>query len=192
MAGVFQVPVIYVCVNNQYAISLPREMQTHARTLAQKAIAYGFPGIQVDGNDLLAAYVATREAVKRARAGQGPTLIECLTYRVGSHTTADDPRRYRTEEEVKAWLQRDPLSRFRKYLETKHLWTPAWQEQLESEIQFEIEEALREAEAEVAHVEPLEMFDNIYAELPAELQAQKEEAAEFTAEPAHTPVDGRR
>ena len=99
-AGVWHVPVVFVCQNNQWAISVPLKKQTHSRTIAQKALAYGFPGIQVDGNDVLAVYAATREAVERARAGDGPTLIECVTYRLGVHTTADDPTKYRSEEEV--------------------------------------------------------------------------------------------
>ena len=118
-AGVFQAPLVFFCLNNQWAISLPRAKQTHARTLAQKAIAYGFPGIQVDGNDVLACYVATREAVDRARRGEGPTLIEALTYRLSLHTTADDPTKYRDEAEVKAWEAREPLPRFRRYLEAQ-------------------------------------------------------------------------
>ncbi|HEY4911816.1 MAG TPA: pyruvate dehydrogenase (acetyl-transferring) E1 component subunit alpha, partial [Methylomirabilota bacterium] len=118
-AGVWHVPVVFVCQNNQWAISVPLKKQTNSRTIAQKAIAYGFPGIQVDGNDVLAVYAASREAVDRAQAGEGPTLIECVTYRLGVHTTADDPTKYRTDEEVKAWEQKDPLTRFRAYLEKK-------------------------------------------------------------------------
>jgi TPP-dependent pyruvate/acetoin dehydrogenase alpha subunit len=123
-AGVWHVPVIFVVQNNQWAISVPLKKQTHSRTIAQKALAYGFPGIQVDGNDVLAVQVATREAVERARAGGGPTLVECVTYRLGVHTTADDPTKYRSEEEVKAWEQKDPLTRFGAYLEKKNLLEP--------------------------------------------------------------------
>src|SRR5207302_815726 len=120
-AGVWHVPVVFVCQNNQWAISVPLKKQTHSRTIAQKALAYGLPGIQVDGNDVLAVYAAAREAVDRARAGDGPTLIECVTYRLGVHTTADDPTKYRAEEEVRMWEQKDPLTRFRIYLETRDL-----------------------------------------------------------------------
>ena len=123
-AGVWHVPVVFVVQNNQWAISVPLKKQTHSRTIAQKALAYGFPGIQVDGNDVLAVQVATREAVERARAGGGPTLIECVTYRLGVHTTADDPTKYRSEEEVKAWERKDPLTRFVAYLEKKNLLEP--------------------------------------------------------------------
>jgi pyruvate dehydrogenase E1 component alpha subunit len=191
MAGVFQTPAIFVCVNNQYAISTCRSTQSRSQTLAQKAIAYGFPALQVDGNDLLAAYVAAKEAHDRARAGQGPTMIECVTYRVGPHTTADDPRRYRSDEEVKEWERRDPISRFRKYLEGKKLWTQAWQDQIEAELKEEIEEQVREAEAELARAEPLDMFDYVYGEPTPELQAQKEELAEFTPQHTDAPTNGR-
>ena len=113
-AGVFQAPVVFCCANNQWAISVPVARQTRARTLARKALAYGVTGIQVDGNDLLAVYAATREAVERARAGGGPTFIECITYRLGAHSTADDPRRYREEAEARRVGGPDPLPRFRR------------------------------------------------------------------------------
>ncbi len=104
-AAVFQVPVVFVCQNNHWAISIPLSKQTRSKTLAQKALAYGMPGIQVDGNDILAVYVAAKEAVERARTGGGPTLIECVTYRLMMHTTADDPKRYRSDEEVETMAQ---------------------------------------------------------------------------------------
>src|SRR2546421_277321 len=110
-AAVWHVPVVFVCQNNQWAISVPLKKQTNSRTIAQKAIAYGFPGIQVDGNDVLAVYAASREAVDRAQAGEGPTLIECVTYRLGVHTTADDPTKYRSEAEAREWERKDPLTR---------------------------------------------------------------------------------
>ena len=121
-AGVWHVPVVFLCQNNQWAISVPLKKQTHSRTIAQKALAYGFPGIQVDGNDLLAVYAATREAVERARAGDGPTLIECVTYRLAMHTTADDPTKYRTSEEVAEWERKDPLTRLTAYMKKKGLY----------------------------------------------------------------------
>lgn len=185
LAGVYQVPAVFIIMNNHYAISCPRALQSHSATLAQKAIAYGFPGIQIDGNDLLAAYVATDEAVRRARSGGGPTLIECLTYRLGPHTTADDPRRYRSDEEVEQWKKKDPLLRFRLYLEKKKLWTPDWQQQLEEQLQAEIDEAVHEAEEEVRNANPLDMFDYVYAETPPDLLAQKEECAAFLGEETH-------
>jgi len=172
-AGVWHVPIVFVCQNNQWAISVPLKKQTHSRTLAQKALAYGFPGIQVDGNDVLAVYAASREAVERARAGAGPTLIECVTYRLGVHTTADDPTKYRSDEEVKAWEQKDPLTRFSAYLQKKSLLAEGLAEQIDAEIAA----AVQRFEA-TPPADPLTMFDHVYAELPPHLQAQKEELSE--------------
>jgi pyruvate dehydrogenase E1 component alpha subunit len=172
-AGVWHVPIVFVCQNNQWAISVPLKKQTHSRTLAQKALAYGFPGIQVDGNDVLAVYAASREAVERARGGDGPTFIECVTYRLGVHTTADDPTRYRSEEEVKAWEQKDPLTRFSAYLQKKNI----LEEHLEEQIDAEIAAAVQRFEA-VGAADPLAMFDHVYAELPPHLQAEREELRE--------------
>jgi pyruvate dehydrogenase E1 component alpha subunit len=173
-AGVFQAPVVFLCLNNQWAISLPRARQSHARTLAQKAIAYGFPGIQVDGNDVLASYVATREAVERARRGEGPTLVEALTYRLSLHTTADDPTKYRDEAEVKAWEAREPLPRFRRYLEDKGILDAAGEAALEAEVDTEIREAVERAEARM-QANLLDVFEHVYAEPTDELRAQREE-----------------
>jgi pyruvate dehydrogenase E1 component alpha subunit len=197
-AGVWHVPVVFVCQNNQWAISVPLKKQTNSRTIAQKAIAYGFPGIQVDGNDVLAVYAASREAVERARAGEGPTLIECVTYRLGVHTTADDPTKYRTDEEVKAWEQKDPLTRFRAYLEKKNLLEPGLEEQIDEEIVRGVErfEAMPPAD-------PLVMFDHAYAELPPHLVAERAEmaarlaapednGAPTEAEPTSPPMRGQR
>jgi pyruvate dehydrogenase E1 component alpha subunit len=174
-AGVFRVPVIFVCQNNQWAISVPREKQTRSATLAQKAIAYGMPGIQVDGNDILAVYLAAAEAVARARAGDGPTLIECVTYRLMMHTTADDPKRYRSEKDVEEWTRRDPLPRFGKYLTDKGLLDEEKIAAVEKEIAAQIQEAVDRAEAEMKRtVDPLHMFEHVYAELPPQAQAQKQ------------------
>ncbi len=172
-AGVWHVPIVLLCQNNQWAISVPLKKQTHSRTLAQKALAYGFPGIQVDGNDVLAVYAASREAVERARAGDGPTLIECVTYRLGVHTTADDPTKYRSEEEVKAWEQKDPLTRFSAYLGKKNL----LEEGLEAQIDAEISLAVQRFEA-MAAADPLTMFDHVFEELPPHLLAQRQELSE--------------
>jgi pyruvate dehydrogenase E1 component alpha subunit len=197
-AGVWHGPVVFVCQNNQWAISVPLKKQTNSRTIAQKATAYGFPGIQVDGNDVLAVYAASREAVDRARAGDGPTLIECVTYRLGMHTTADDPTKYRSEEEVKAWEQKDPLTRFRVYLEKKKLFDASVDEQVDEEIAHGVErfEAMPPAD-------PLEMFDHAYAELPPHVAAERAEVAARlrapggdagagSAEPASPPMRGQR
>ncbi len=172
-AGVWHVPVIFVCQNNQWAISVPLKKQTHSRTLAQKALAYGFPGVQVDGNDLLAVYAASREAIARARAGDGPTLIECVTYRLGVHTTADDPTRYRSEEEVREWERKDPLTRFSAYLEKKNL----LEQGLEQQIDDEIARAVQTFES-LGPADPLTMFDHAYGEPPPHLLAQRAEVAE--------------
>jgi len=171
-AGVWHVPVVFVCQNNQWAISVPLKKQTHSRTIAQKALAYGLPGVQVDGNDVLAVYAAAREAVDRARAGDGPTLIECVTYRLGFHTTADDPSKYRSEEEVTMWEKKDPLTRFRAYLEQRNL----LESDIESRVDEEIAAAVQRFEA-TPPADPLTMFDHAYAELPPDLEAQRAEMA---------------
>jgi pyruvate dehydrogenase E1 component alpha subunit len=171
-AGVWHVPVVFVIQNNQWAISVPLKKQTHSRTIAQKALAYGIPGLQVDGNDVLAVYAACTDAVNRARAGEGPTLIECVTYRLGVHTTADDPTKYRSAEEVEAWERKDPLTRFTAYLKKKRLLDDG----LEDAVDAEIAAAVQRFEATGA-AEPLTMFEHVYAELPEHLKAQREQLA---------------
>lgn len=178
-AAVFQVPVVFVCQNNQWAISIPLKNQTRSRTIAQKAVAYGMPGIQVDGNDLLAVYVAAGEAVERARSGDGPTFIECVTYRLGLHTTADDPKRYRTDEEVESWRQKDPLPRFEKYLVDKGVLSKERLDAIGSEVARKIQSAVARAETEMKSMgDPLKMFDHLYERLPPYLEAQKAMLAE--------------
>jgi pyruvate dehydrogenase E1 component alpha subunit len=185
-AAVFQVPVVFVCQNNQWAISVPRKRQTRSETLAQKAIAYGMPGIQADGNDVLAVYSAVKEAVDRARSGGGPTLVECVTYRLVMHTTSDDPKRYRTEEEVQSWLTRDPIPRFRDYLVRKELLTPQVIDAVEADVMAEIQTAVDRAEKRIkAGADPLQMFDHVYAQLPATLFEQREELRREMAEDQH-------
>jgi pyruvate dehydrogenase E1 component alpha subunit len=197
-AGVWHVPIVFVCQNNQWAISVPLKKQTNSRTIAQKASAYGFPGIQVDGNDVLAVYAASRDAVLKARAGDGPTLIECVTYRLGVHTTADDPTKYRADEEVKAWEQKDPLTRFRAYLEKKKL----LDDSVEAQVDEEIARAVERFEA-MPPADPLGMFDHAYAELPPGVAAERAELVERlavtadggapdAAEPASPPMRGQR
>lgn len=182
-AGVFQVPVVFVCQNNQWAISIPRDKQTRSRTIAQKAIAYGMPGIQVDGNDILAVYLAAREAVERARRGEGPTLIECVTYRMSLHTTADDPRRYRGEEEIGSWKPKDPLVRFQGYLKSRMLLNEDGIKALEAEIADEIQKAVEHAEVQMKKFnDPLKMFDHVYAELPPHLEAQRRQLSRELAD----------
>jgi pyruvate dehydrogenase E1 component alpha subunit len=190
-AAVFAAPVIFVCQNNQWAISIPVSQQTQSQTLAQKALAYGMPGIQVDGNDLLAVYSATQEAVERARRGEGPTLIECVTYRLMMHTTADDPKRYRTDEEVEKWNRRDPLPRFETYLTNKGLLSEEKGSVIESEILDEIQTAIDHAEKQMESMgDPIDMFDNTYAEMPSSLKSQKKAFAQVMAASGKEGKDG--
>jgi pyruvate dehydrogenase E1 component alpha subunit len=177
-AAVFSAPVVFICLNNQYAISVPFARQCKAETIAQKAIGYGMPGIRVDGNDVLAVYVATKEAVERARRGEGPTLIEALTYRFTPHTTADDPKRYRSEEDTKVWREREPLARFALYLEGKGALSASERALMEEEVDAEIKTAVKRME-ELAKSEelmdPLRMFDYMYQEMPSNLIEQRDE-----------------
>lgn len=177
-AGVYQAPVVFICQNNQWAISVPRRKQTRSETIAQKAVAYGMPGIQADGNDVLAMYVAAGEAVERARSGGGPTLIEAVTYRMSVHTTADDPTRYRTDEEVESWREKDPLKRFQAYLSGRGLLSPEKIEKTEADVRREIQAAVDRAEAAMKSMgDPLDMFDHAYAEMPPSLREQREQFA---------------
>lgn len=175
-ASVYETGVVFFCQNNQYAISLPLSEQTRSESIAHKAVAYGMPGIQVDGNDLLAVYETTSEAVERARNGDGPTLVEALTYRIGPHTTADDPSRYRPEGEVEEWQRRDPLERVRRYLEREGAWSPDWQEVIESEASQMIEEAVAAAES-LPEPEPEALFQRMYEEPTPTLRRQRSQMA---------------
>jgi pyruvate dehydrogenase E1 component alpha subunit len=182
-AGVFQLPVVFVCQNNQWAISVPRSKQTRSKTLAQKAIAYGIPGIQVDGNDILAVYAAANEAVERARSGDGATLIECVTYRLAMHTTADDPKRYRPDAEVEEWRRKDPITRFQSYLMAKGLLSEDAVKAEEATIAAEIQAAVERAEEEMKGLgDPLLMFEHAFAEMPAYLEEQRADFIRFMAE----------
>jgi pyruvate dehydrogenase E1 component alpha subunit len=181
-ASVFAAPVVFICLNNQYAISVPLERQMKCKTVAQRAIAYGMPGIRVDGNDVLAVYVAAKEAVDRARKGLGPTLIEGLTYRLTPHTTSDDPRRYRSSEEEALWAKRDPLIRLRQYLLAKKSFKEKDFADMDLKATEEINTAIQQFE-ELASTpklnEPLRMFDHLYASMPEFLAEQKAELANF-------------
>ena len=176
-ASVYQVPVIFFCQNNQYAISVPVHKQTASRTIAQKAIAYGMKGVLVDGNDALAVYKTMKEAVDSARNGEGPMLIEALTYRLGPHTTSDDPTKYRSAEEAEQWRRKkDPLHRLRVLLEKRGLWTEekeeAWVAQANDEITAAYEEAVA---AETGSI--VDVFDYVYGKPSKLLQEQQQEAA---------------
>lgn len=182
-AAVFQAPVVFVCQNNHWAISIPLSKQTRSKTLAQKALAYGMPGIQVDGNDILAVFAAAREAVELARSGGGPTLIECVTYRLMMHTTADDPKRYRTDKEVEQWKKRDPLPRFQNYLIRKGLLTEDKIAKAEAEVVQEIQEAVDRAEKQMKELgDPVHMFAHLYAAMPPYVEEQKKEFERELAE----------
>lgn len=179
-AAVFQAPVVFVCLNNQYAISVPIERQMRNKTIAQRAIAYGMPGIQIDGNDVLAVYVATAEAIERARSGGGPSLIEAITYRYTPHTSADDPSRYRTDSEREKWFAREPLIRFERYLRDKKVLGDSDLQNLEKQIEERIDQAIAKAEEMCKlppYSDPLAMFNHLYAQPPAHIVDQKEELA---------------
>ena len=174
-AGVWSLPAVFVVANNRWAISVPLAKQTAAQTLAQKAIAAGLPGVQVDGNDLLAVRSVLDDAIERARRGHGATLVEALTYRLSDHTTADDARRYRSKEEVdRAWAE-EPLVRLRRFLAERGLWTEAEEKRWTERCQEEIEEAVR-AYLATGKPSPADMFDYTFATLPAGLAAQRAEA----------------
>jgi pyruvate dehydrogenase E1 component alpha subunit len=172
-AGVYHAPTVFFCQNNQWAISMPVRRQTASGTLAVKAKAYGFPGVRVDGNDLMAVYRVTREAVERARRGDGPTLIESVTYRMHSHTTSDDATRYRSGEEVAGWRRRDPIERFRRHLEWRGIWTPAEEEAAWALAREKVSQAVQAAEATPPPA-PATLFDDVYAEMPRHLQEQRD------------------
>ncbi len=176
-AAVFKVGVVFFCQNNGWAISMPRDAQTASETIAQKAIGYGMPGVQVDGNDVMAVYLTTKEAVARARTGGGPTLIEAVTYRVGPHTTADDPGRYRDPDEAAAWAHRDPIERLRRYLSEWDSWEPSVGEEVEERASAEVERAMAQAEA-LDDVSVDDVFTSMFAEMPGHLREQRERAAE--------------
>jgi len=163
-AGAFRLPVVFICQNNQWAISVPRSKQTASKTLAQKAFAYGFEGIQVDGNDVFAVYMATKEAIEKARTGGGPTLIECFTYRMSDHTTADDASRYRTKDDIEVWKLKDPILRLKIFMEKAGLWTEEYGSQVEAEALRRVDEAVKKAES-VGHQNAADMLTYTYETL---------------------------
>jgi len=173
-AGVHKLPVVFVANNNQWAISVPLKLQTASQTLAQKAIAAGFAGEQVDGNDVIAMRAAAEEAIAHARAGGGPRFIEALTYRLSDHTTADDAARYRPSEEVQARWKEEPIARLRAYLVSQKAWGKAQEEELAAECQKAIEAAIERYLASSPRA-PQTMFDHLYAELPRTYAGQRAE-----------------
>ena len=173
-AAVYKAPVIFVCENNGYAISIPVEKQAGTPELARRGPGFGIPALRVDGNDVLAMIVATTQAMERARAGEGPTLIEAVTYRMSLHTTADDPRVYRSEDEVEQWKAKCPIARFEKYLMAKGLLDRETIERITAECEQEVL-AGRERFRALVKANPREVFDYMYATLPPELEAQRRE-----------------
>lgn len=175
IAGVHKLQVVFLCQNNQWAISVPRERQTAAKTIAQKAYAYGFEGIQVDGNDVFAVYKATKDALTKARAGNGPTLIECFTYRMGDHTTADDASRYRLKEDVEKWKAKDPLLRLKLYMERKGLWTQQYEDEMKKRVTELVDSEIKKHEA-ASLPEAKDIINFTYGALT---QRQRKEAADL-------------
>jgi pyruvate dehydrogenase E1 component alpha subunit len=175
---VYRTPNVFICVNNQYAISTPVRRQTAAETIAQKASAYGFEGVRADGNDVLAMLVLTRKALEKARSGGGPRLIEAFTYRMGNHTTSDDATRYRQEAELKEWARRDPIERFRLYLKDKGLWDEAFENQVQKDADDLINKAVEEAET-TPLPRPEDLFAYTYKDMTPELRDQLAEIRAF-------------
>lgn len=171
-AGVFRTPTVFFCRNNGWAISVPTERQTASRSFAAKGVAYGVPGVRVDGNDVFAVLKVTRDAVARAAAGQGPTLVEAMTYRLSGHSTSDDPRAYRAEAAVEAWKKRDPLQRVHRHLVARGLWSEAHQGELEGRVGAQIHAAVVAAE-KVGPPAPATLFDDVFGELPWHLAEQR-------------------
>ena len=184
-AGVFKTPTVFFCSNNLYAISVPVSRQTASATLAQKADAYGFEGVQVDGMDVVAVYQVTKEAVEKARAGGGPTLIEALTYRYGGHATADDPTLYRSREEVEEWKARDPILRLRNYLQHLDLWDEGAEEKVSMEVTDVVESAITEIEARPTPGRD-DAIRHSYAQIPDELVDQLHNWQRALGEPPTT------
>ncbi|MFB4167648.1 pyruvate dehydrogenase (acetyl-transferring) E1 component subunit alpha [Virgibacillus sp. JSM 102003] len=177
-AGSYGAPAIFFIQNNHFAISVPVEEQTNAKTLAQKAVAAGIEGIQVDGMDVLAVYAATMDARERAINGEGPTLIETLTYRYGPHTMAgDDPTRYRSDDLNDEWEKKDPLVRFRTFLEEKNLWSEEAENKVIDEAKEDIKKAIKKAD-EYPKQTVTDLIENMHEELPSNLQEQLEEYKE--------------
>ena len=173
-AGVFKLPVVFFCQNNQWAISTPRKVQTASESIAQKAIAYGIKGIQIDGNDVLGVYKATKEALDRARNGEGPTLIEAITFRLGDHTTSDDASKYRSEEEVHPWVEKDPIQRLVKYFQKIGTWSDEYGERVKSEVEKEVEEAVEKA-MQIPSPGPEDVFKYVFKTLPKDLEEEQKE-----------------
>jgi pyruvate dehydrogenase E1 component alpha subunit len=176
-SAVFNAPMVFFCQNNQYAISEPLERQTRI-PLYQRAAGFGFPGVRVDGNDVLASYAVTRHALDRARNGEGPTLVEAYTYRMGAHTTTDDPTRYRIASEVESWKAKDPIARFRAFLGKQTLADESFFAEVDAQAN-EVALNLRERVLEMPDPKPLSLFDNVYPNGSPHLDAQRDQMAQY-------------
>jgi pyruvate dehydrogenase E1 component alpha subunit len=174
LAAVYKAPCVFFIQNNQWAISVPVSHQMAAPSIAHRAIGYGMPGIRVDGNDVLACYAVTAEAAKRAREGGGPTLIEAITYRLGPHTTSDDPTRYRSAEEVDHWIALDPIPRYRTYLQSAGVWTERLEERVAAKSK-RLRTELRESVVGAEDFDVAEMFDTVYHDITPNLADQREQ-----------------
>lgn len=180
-AGVWQAPTVFIIQNNQFAISVPIAKQTRARMLADRAVGYGIPGYHVDGNDAAAVYAVVSDALERARSGAGPTIIECLTYRVEPHTNSDDPSRYRQPAEVDAWRHKDPIERLERYLVSEGALDDATRESIATDAEAAAS-AMRDALNEEPPLDPFELFENVYSAPRASLIEQREALARELAE----------
>jgi len=180
MAGVLRLPAVFICQNNQWAISVPVQGQTASSTIAQKAVGYGFEGVQVDGNDVFAVYLAAQNALGKARSGGGPTFIECLTYRMSDHTTADDAGRYRSPEEVERWRARDPLLRLERYMAKEGVLTDAIRDEVKAEATRTVDEAVAAMER-YAPPTVEDLFTHTLAELTPRQARQLEEVTHGAA-----------
>ena len=192
LAAVFKAPCVFFVQNNQWAISVPVSRQMAGPSIAHRAIGYGMPGIRVDGNDVLACHAVTAEAAQRAREGGGPTLIEAVTYRMGPHTTSDDPTRYRSDEELEYWAARDPIRRYRTYLQAIGVWTERLEERVEAKSK-RLRTELREAVVDADDVDITEVFDTVYHDITPDLLAQRDQVlAELAKECLGERSDGRQ
>jgi pyruvate dehydrogenase E1 component alpha subunit len=183
-AAVFRVPCVIICQNNQWSISVPTSRQTASQTLAIKGRAYGVPSVRVDGNDLLAVCKVVRDAFTSARAGEGPTFVEAVTYRIGAHSTSDDPTRYRSDAEVEEWKKKDPLDRLRKHVVFRGLLDDARDAALERELQEEISLAVKKVE-ELPTPARSTLFEDVYATLPWNLVEQRDALEKLPPAPHH-------
>ncbi|MER7817274.1 pyruvate dehydrogenase (acetyl-transferring) E1 component subunit alpha [Streptomyces sp. NPDC096153] len=188
-SAVYNAPVVFFCQNNQWAISEPTERQTRV-PLYQRAQGFGFPGVRVDGNDVLACLAVTRSALERARRGEGPTLVEAFTYRMGAHTTSDDPTRYRHDDERVAWEAKDPILRLRKYLAAQGLADEAFFTELDAESDA-LAKRVREAVRAMPDPDDMAMFDNVYADGHALVDEERAQFAAYQASFADAPQEGK-